>query len=56
LYPLNHCSSNLASVYDAQRAFEKVAGDTPTFQWIETGPLRPGYCGGFAMTRLQLRA
>lgn len=56
LYPLNHCSGDLTSVYDAQRAFEAIAGAMPTFQWIETGPLRPAYCGGFQMTRLQLRA
>ena len=28
----------------------------PTFQWIETGPIRDSYCGGFKMTAAQLRA
>ena len=56
LYPLNACQSDLTSVYDAQRAFVKLAGSTPTFQWIETGPIRPTYCGGFAMTPEELIA
>ncbi len=56
LYPLNACQSNLTAVYDAQRAFVRLAGDTPTFQWIETGPIRPTYCGGFAMTQQDLIA
>ena len=56
LYPLNACQSDLSAVYDAQRAFMKLAGSTPTFQWIETGPIRPTYCGGFAMTPDELIA
>lgn len=56
LHPLNACQSDLTSVYDAQRAFVKLAGSTPTFQWIETGPIRPTYCGGFAMTPDELVA
>ena len=56
LYPLNACQSDLTAVYDAQRAFVKLAGPTPTFQWIETGPIRPTYCGGFAMTPDELSA
>jgi hypothetical protein len=56
LYPLNHCQSNLASVYDAQRRFVEVVGTMPTFQWIETGALNPHYCGGFHMTAGQLTA
>ena len=56
LYPLNACQSDLSAVYDAQRAFIKLAGATPTFQWIETGPIRPSYCGGFTMTPAQLTA
>lgn len=56
LYPLNHCQHDLASVYDAQRAFIRVVGDMPTFQWIETGPLRSTYCGGFRVTAAELRA
>ncbi|HVU79703.1 MAG TPA: hypothetical protein VHC67_19170 [Gaiellaceae bacterium] len=56
LYPLNHCQSDLASVYDAQRAFVRLVGGMPTFQWIETGPLDPSYCGGFRMTPAELRA
>lgn len=56
LYPLDHCQSDLTPVYDAQRAFVKLAGTTPTFQWIETGPLRSSYCGGFAMTPQELSA
>ena len=50
LYPLNACQSDLTAVYDAQRAFNRLAGSTPTFQWIETGPIRSTYCGGFTMT------
>ena len=56
LYPLNACQADLTAVYDAQRAFVKLAGSTPTFQWIETGPIRPTYCGGFTMTPEQLNA
>ena len=50
LYPLNACQSDLTAVYDAQQAFVRLAGSTPTFQWIETGPIRPTYCGGFTMS------
>lgn len=56
LYPLDHCSSDLSAVYDAQRSFQTLAGAMPTFQWIETGPIRPQYCGGFTMTPAELRA
>lgn len=56
LYPLNACQSDLTTVYYAQREFVKLAGTTPTFQWIETGPIRPAYCGGFAMTPEELIA
>ena len=56
LYPLGHCQSDLSAVYDAQRAFVKLTGSTPTFQWIETGPIKPTYCGGFAMTPAELSA
>jgi hypothetical protein len=56
LYPLGHCQSDLKAVYDAQREFVGLAGPMPTFQWIETGPIRPSYCGGFEMTPAQLRA
>jgi hypothetical protein len=56
LYPLGHCHSDLKAVYDAQRQFVALAGAMPTFQWIETGPIRPGYCGGFTMTPAELRA
>jgi len=56
LYPLNHCQQDLSAVYDAQQRFIKLTGPMPTFQWIETGPLRPTYCGGFAMTPAQLSA
>jgi hypothetical protein len=56
LYPLGHCSNDLSAVYDAQRAFGSLVGAMPTFQWIETGPIRPGYCGGFQMTAAELRA
>jgi len=56
LYPLGHCSNDLTAVYDAQRAFVRLAGAMPTFQWIETGPIRPTYCGGFQMSPAQLRA
>ncbi len=56
LYPLGACRSDLSSVYDAQRAFVALAGRTPTFQWIETGPIRPGYCGGFTMSAAELSA
>ena len=56
LYPLNACQSDLTAVYDAQRTFVQLAGATPTFQWIETGPIRSTYCGGFAMTQEELNA
>ena len=56
LYPLNACQSDLTAVYDAQRTFVRLAGATPTFQWIETGPIRPTYCGGFTMTPQELIA
>lgn len=56
LYPLNACQSDLSAVYEAQRAFVRLAGSTPTFQWIETGPIRPTYCGGFSMTPEELYA
>jgi hypothetical protein len=56
LYPLGHCSNDLSAVYNAQRAFGSLVGAMPTFQWIETGPIRPGYCGGFQMTAAELRA
>jgi hypothetical protein len=56
LYPLGHCQSDLSAVYEAQRAFIRLAGDMPTFQWIETGPIKPTYCGGFKMTPGELQA
>ncbi len=56
LYPLNHCDQDLSSVADAQRQFSALAGGRPTFQWIETGPIEPTYCGGFEMTPQQLGA
>jgi hypothetical protein len=56
LYPLSHCNSELSAVYDAQRAFNHIAGKMPTFQWIETGPIKPEYCGGFKMKPAELRA
>ena len=56
LYPLNHCQTDLSAVYDAQRAFVQLVGRMPTFQWIETGALRPTYCGGFQMSPAQLTA
>jgi hypothetical protein len=56
LYPLGHCQSDLSAVYDAQRAFVGLAGSMPTFQWIETGPIKPDYCGGFTMTPAELTA
>ena len=56
LYPLDACQSDLSAVYDAQRAFVALAGQTPTFQWIETGPIRPDYCGGFTMSAAELSA
>jgi hypothetical protein len=56
LYPLNACHHDLSTIYDAQRQFVTLAGQMPTFQWIETGPIRPRYCGGFAMTPAELTA
>ncbi|MGZ4333560.1 MAG: hypothetical protein ACXVRJ_04740 [Gaiellaceae bacterium] len=56
LYPLNHCRSDLAEVYRAQRRFTQLAGATPTFQWIETGAIHPGYCGGLVITPEQVTA
>src|SRR5262249_28237698 len=56
LYPLGHCQTDLTAVYDAQVQFNALAGKRPTFQWIETGPIKPSYCGGFKMTPGQLKA
>lgn len=56
LYPLNHCSNSVRGVYDAQRRFSRLAAGTPTFQWIETGPIDASYCGGFEMTPAQVTA
>lgn len=56
LYPLGHCHKDLVSVYDAQRDFVGLAGVRPTFQWIETGPIVPTYCGGFQMLPDEVRA
>jgi hypothetical protein len=56
LYPRGHCSDDLSAVYDAQRAFNALVGAVPTFQWIETGPIRVDYCGGFQLTVADLRA
>jgi hypothetical protein len=56
LYPLGHCSSDLGAVYDAQIAFNHIVGKMPTFQWIETGAIKPEYCGGFKMQPAELRA
>lgn len=56
LYPLGHCHQDLVSVYDAQRDFIRLVGPMPTFQWIETGPIVPTYCGGFVMQPAELRA
>jgi hypothetical protein len=56
LYPLGHCSADLGAVYDAQRTFNQIVGSMPTFQWIETGPIKPEYCGGFVMQPAELRA
>jgi hypothetical protein len=56
LYPLGHCQSDLSAVYDAQRNFIQLTGGMPTFQWIETGPIKPTYCGGFQMTANELNA
>ena len=56
LYPLGHCNNELGAVYDAQRVFNQLAGKMPTFQWIETGAIKPEYCGGFKMQPAELRA
>ena len=56
LYPLNHCRSDLSEVYEAQRRFTRLAAGTPTFQWIETGAIHPGYCGGIEITPEQVTA
>jgi hypothetical protein len=56
LYPLGHCQSDLTAVYQAQRDFIQLTGGMPTFQWIETGPIKPTYCGGFKMTAAELNA
>ena len=56
LYPLGRCQSDLSVVYDSQRAFVRLVGPMPTFQWIETGPIKPTYCGGFQISPAELRA
>ena len=35
---------------------QPLAGKMPTFQWIETGAIKPEYCGGFKMQPAELRA
>ena len=48
LYPLSHLCGHavvsLGSVYHDQRDLVALAGDRPTFQWLETGSLE-GACG-----------
>ena len=57
LYPINHCRRDLLhEVYDAQVRFEELARGKPTFQWIETGLIRPEYCGGVPPTPEEVRA
>ena len=56
LYPLGHCQTDLSTVFDAQKHFIGLVGNRPTFQWIETGPIKPDYCGGFKMTPAELKA
>jgi hypothetical protein len=56
LYPLGHCQNDLSVVYDSQRAFVRLVRPAPTFQWIETGPIKPTYCGGFQMSPAELTA
>jgi hypothetical protein len=56
LYPLGHCQQDLLPVYTSQQQFNQLAGARPTFQWIETGPIKPTYCGGFQMTAAELKA
>jgi hypothetical protein len=56
LYPVNHCSTSLRGVYDAQRRFGRLAAGTPTFQWIETGPIDSRYCGGVHLTPQEVTA
>jgi hypothetical protein len=56
LYPLGHCQSDLSAIYKAQREFIGLTGGMSTFQWIETGPIKPTYCGGFKMTPTELNA
>ncbi len=57
LYPLGHCQHDLVAVYNAQRDYVGLVGPgTPTFQWIETGPIVSTYCGGFQMQPNELRA
>jgi hypothetical protein len=56
LYPLGHCQRDLSVIYESQRAFVRLVGPMPTFQWIETGPIKPTYCGGFQMSPAELRA
>lgn len=56
LYPLNHCQQDLTTVYEAQRQFVRLAGQMPTFQWIETAALDPHYCGGITVTPTQVTA
>jgi hypothetical protein len=57
LYPINRCRRDrLHEVYEAQVRFEELARGKPTFQWIETGLIRPDYCGGDQPTPEELRA
>lgn len=57
LYPINRCRRDrLHEVYEAQVRFEGLAGGKPTFQWIETGLIRPYYCGGIPPTPEEIRA
>jgi hypothetical protein len=57
LYPLDHCRPDqFTGIFDAQRQLGRVAPGKPTFQWIETGPIRAEYCGGWTMSPAQLTA
>ena len=57
LYPLGHCSNDLSAVYDAQLAFNRIAGQDADVPVDRDGRRSSRtYCGGFKMQPAELRA
>jgi hypothetical protein len=57
LYPLQEwCTSDLTPTFLAQQELVRLARGKPTFQWIETGPMRCKGRGGTTVTPVTVRA